>query len=98
MLFLHEKLNLWSIAGTALILGYMMMLGLIKVIESGKHADNNIEEDLENGDTEKGVLLEPHKTTIDGYGATATNTAPKVAWHRQDSTSLDWHRQGSNSF
>lgn len=34
ILFLHEQLNLWSLAGTALILGYMMVVGVIKIMES----------------------------------------------------------------
>ena len=66
VLFLHETLDLWSIAGTALILGYMMILGIIKVIESSKHLDTDIEESID----EEGVLLEPQKLK-NGYGATA---------------------------
>lgn len=65
ILFLHETLNLWSLGGTALILGYMMIVGIIKVMESGKHKDVDVGKDEETG-----VLLEPHKSTINGYGAT----------------------------
>ena len=84
LLFLHESLNLWSITGTALILGYMMIVGIIKVVESGKHADADVEEGID----EKGLLLEEsHKN---GYGAiTKTEETTSVAV-------LQW--QGSNSF
>lgn len=64
ILFLHETLNLWSLAGTALILGYMMIVGIIKVIESGKHTEFVVEKD------EEGLLLESHTTDTGGYGAT----------------------------
>lgn len=33
---LHEALNTWSLGGTALILGYMVVVGIVKMIESGK--------------------------------------------------------------
>jgi len=64
ILFLHEALNFWSLAGTGLILGYMMIVGIIKVMESGKHAY------IEEGVDEEGVLLEPRKSET-SYGATA---------------------------
>ena len=32
--FLHEALNFWSLGGTGLILGYMVIVGIVKVIES----------------------------------------------------------------
>jgi len=34
LLFLHEALNLWSLAGTGLIMGYMLVVGAIKMINS----------------------------------------------------------------
>lgn len=33
--FLHEPLEMWSLAGTGLILGYMLVVAAIKMIESG---------------------------------------------------------------
>lgn len=67
ILFLHESINMWSLAGTALILGYMMIVGIIKAIESGKKAD------IEEGRGEaEGLLLEPHKSSTNDYGAAAT--------------------------
>jgi len=38
LLFLHEALNLWSLAGTGLIMGYMLVVGAIKMINSGSSA------------------------------------------------------------
>lgn len=34
--FLHEAINLWSLGGTGLILGYMLIVGIVKMIESSK--------------------------------------------------------------
>lgn len=65
LLFLHEKLNLWSLGGTSLILGYMMIIGVIKSIENRKHEKIQDKDAVE----EEGLLLEP-ETTKD-YGATA---------------------------
>mmetsp|Transcript_12639 Transcript_12639/g.26723 ORF Transcript_12639/g.26723 Transcript_12639/m.26723 type:complete len:353 (+) Transcript_12639:278-1336(+) len=65
LLFLHEQLNLWSLGGTSLILGYMMIIGVIKSIESRKHEKIQDKDAVE----EEGLLLEP-ETTKD-YGATA---------------------------
>ena len=81
ILFLHEALNLWSLAGTGLILGYMMIVGIIKVMESGKQQYDVIDE--EGGDVdEEGVLLEPpsHESKT-GYGATSTD----LQWQRSNS-------------
>eukprot|EP00586_Coscinodiscus_wailesii_P017615 CAMPEP_0172500450 /NCGR_PEP_ID=MMETSP1066-20121228/138471_1 /TAXON_ID=671091 /ORGANISM="Coscinodiscus wailesii, Strain CCMP2513" /LENGTH=366 /DNA_ID=CAMNT_0013274687 /DNA_START=70 /DNA_END=1170 /DNA_ORIENTATION=+ len=36
ILFLHEALNMWSIGGTCLIIGYMLIMALVKMINSGK--------------------------------------------------------------
>lgn len=33
-LFLHESINMWSLSGTVLILGYMIIIGIIKLVES----------------------------------------------------------------
>ena len=67
IMFLHEELNLWSLAGTTLILGYMMIVGIIKVIESDKY----IAEIEEHIDEEEGLLLEPSKSE-NGYGSINT--------------------------
>ena len=49
-----------------------MIVGIIKVVESGKHADADIEEGID----EKGLLLEEsHKN---GYGATTEETSVAV--------------------
>ena len=34
LMFLHEALNMWSLSGTGLILGYMLIVGAIKMLES----------------------------------------------------------------
>lgn len=34
LLFLHEPLNMWSLGGTGLILGYMLIVGLFKMLEA----------------------------------------------------------------
>lgn len=65
ILFLHEEIDIWSLSGTALILGFMMVVGVIKLIESGKSAAV-IDSD---SDEEKGLLLEPSRED-EGYGAT----------------------------
>lgn len=58
ILFLHEELNVWSVGGTCLILGYMMIVGIIKMVESDKQSSKK-QETLK--DEEEGILLEPHK-------------------------------------
>lgn len=83
ILLLHETLNPWSLAGTALILGYMMIVGVIKVVESRKNADADAEDaDIEKGVDEKSLLLERKKSPKPKRYSTATV--------------LQW--QGSNSF
>jgi len=83
ILFLHESLNIWSLAGTALILGYMMVVGIIKVIESRKHADvDTVKEEGMEVD-EEDLLLMPSKQK-NGYGSTPTQ--PILQW--QGSLSL----------
>jgi len=75
VLFLHEALSLWSLAGTSLILGYMLIVGVIKMVESNR-AYALIEE---AGDEEKGILLseETHPNggsqKRNGYGAVSTS-------------------------
>lgn len=34
IMFLHEAINAWSIGGTGLILGYMLLVGVIKMLEA----------------------------------------------------------------
>lgn len=65
ILFLHEELNLWSLAGTALILGYMVIVGIIKMTESNKMLTKSEQED-------KGLLMEG----IDEYGAVSSEQEP----------------------
>ena len=36
LMFLHEILNGWSLAGTGLIMGYMLVVGVLKMIPSGE--------------------------------------------------------------
>jgi hypothetical protein len=55
----------WSLSGTALILGFMMVVGVIKLIESEKNTS------IIDTDEEKGLLLEPSKEN-EGYGAAIT--------------------------
>lgn len=38
LMFLHEKVDLWSLGGTGLIIGYMLILAVIKMIESHRKA------------------------------------------------------------
>ena len=66
VLFLHEEINVWSLSGTALILGFMMIVGVMKLIES----DKNATKDEEIGIDEEGLLLEPSNAGDSGYGAT----------------------------
>jgi len=61
---------MWSISGTALILGFMVIVGVIKIMESEKL---NTTKDNEIGVDEEGLLLESSKTDESaGYGATTT--------------------------
>lgn len=73
----------------------MMLVGILKVIESGKHED--IEE--EEGIDEEGLLLESHKSK-NGYGATATRVgapkSPRPDRYHGPIAVLKW--QGRNSF
>ena len=73
VLFLHEGISLLSLAGTSLILGYMLIVGVIKMIESNK-AFTAMEETM---DEEEGILLEEQngKATKkkNGYGAVSTS-------------------------
>ena len=65
VLFLHEGLSLWSLAGTSLILGYMLVVGIIKMIESNK-AYAAMEGDR---DEEKGILLEETHAQNGNHGS-----------------------------
>lgn len=44
--FLHEALNGWSLGGTGLILGYMLVVGVLKMFESIRVADTQKEEQM----------------------------------------------------
>lgn len=62
---------MWSISGTALILGFMVIVGVIKIMESEKL--NTTKDDEIMCIDEEGLLLEPSKTDESaGYGATTT--------------------------
>jgi drug/metabolite transporter (DMT)-like permease len=55
LLFLHEALNAWSLGGTTLILGYMLVVGFIKMTQSNHGGPSEEEtallpEDLERQD------------------------------------------------
>uniref|UniRef100_A0A7S3L0E2 EamA domain-containing protein n=1 Tax=Amphora coffeiformis TaxID=265554 RepID=A0A7S3L0E2_9STRA len=52
MLFLHEAINLWSLAGTVLILGFMVVVGILKM----QQADESIHETIA-GEPEELALL-----------------------------------------
>jgi drug/metabolite transporter (DMT)-like permease len=41
LMFLHEGINGWSLAGTGLILGFMMIVGISKVAESNSDSDKD---------------------------------------------------------
>jgi len=70
-LFLHESINMWSLSGTVLILGYMITIGILKLVESDSgYRDKQI--DVEEGIDDEGVLLEPKP--ID-YGSTSQTAA-----------------------
>mmetsp|Transcript_17653 Transcript_17653/g.36902 ORF Transcript_17653/g.36902 Transcript_17653/m.36902 type:complete len:401 (-) Transcript_17653:64-1266(-) len=95
ILFLHETLNLWSLSGTALILGYMMIVGIIKVIENGKHDYVDIDDgdvDTET-DMEEGVIVVDEKSRL--LGPQQKKSSPKPLRYTA-ATVLQW--QGSNSF
>ncbi len=64
ILFLHEEIDIWSLSGTALILGFMMVVGVIKLIES--ESADVIDTD---SDEEEGILLAPSRED-EGDGAT----------------------------
>lgn len=49
ILFLHETINVWSASGTSLILGFMIIVGVLKVAEHKKHPE--LEGELEPGET-----------------------------------------------
>ena len=74
VLFLHEGISLWSLGGTSLILGYMLIVGVIKMIENNKaYAASE-----EARDEEEGILLEEQTGKDDGkkkngYGAVSTS-------------------------
>lgn len=63
---------MWSIYGTSLILGFMVIVGVIKIMESEKL--NTTKDDEIMCVDEDGLLLEPSKTDESaGYGATTTS-------------------------
>ena len=82
VLFLHEALSLWSLAGTSLILGYMLIVGIIKMIESNK-AYAALEEAR---DEEKGILLEETHPAQNGNGG-GTGSSKKQNGYGAVSTS-----------
>jgi len=59
---------MWSLAGTALILGYMMIVGVIKMVESNQMIEAR---EAEEQNEEEGILLEnAHEANgKGGYGA-----------------------------
>ena len=38
IMFFHEAINAWSLGGTSLILGYMLLMGAIKMVEANTEA------------------------------------------------------------
>jgi hypothetical protein len=50
--FLHEEINAWSVAGTVLILGFMLIVGRIKMVQaSGERHE------IVAGESEEAALL-----------------------------------------
>mmetsp|Transcript_30633 Transcript_30633/g.47008 ORF Transcript_30633/g.47008 Transcript_30633/m.47008 type:complete len:379 (-) Transcript_30633:32-1168(-) len=45
IMFLHEALDLWSLGGTALIIGYMIILAFIKMFISNNDVNGKLEEE-----------------------------------------------------
>mmetsp|Transcript_23420 Transcript_23420/g.41086 ORF Transcript_23420/g.41086 Transcript_23420/m.41086 type:complete len:405 (+) Transcript_23420:119-1333(+) len=67
ILFLHEPLNPWSLGGTALILGFMIIVGVIKVAEHNKHPELHEEIDPEETIVEEGGRISfVGRASIDG--------------------------------
>ena len=77
ILFLHEQLNLWSLAGTALILGYMMVVGVIKIMES--EAGVKPTGDIEEGEGEGKGIISLHQAPKSDYGSTSETTPTHIA-------------------
>lgn len=78
ILFLHEQLNLWSLAGTALILGYMMVVGVIKIMES--EAGMKPTGDIEEGEGAEGEgIISLHQAPKSDYGSTSETTPTPTA-------------------
>lgn len=57
LLFLHEAITAWSIAGTGLIIGFMIFVGYIKMKEMDKIYDEAMEEALSVGASETSAML-----------------------------------------
>eukprot|EP00523_Entomoneis_sp_CCMP467_P010974 CAMPEP_0168740672 /NCGR_PEP_ID=MMETSP0724-20121128/12109_1 /TAXON_ID=265536 /ORGANISM="Amphiprora sp., Strain CCMP467" /LENGTH=450 /DNA_ID=CAMNT_0008788133 /DNA_START=239 /DNA_END=1591 /DNA_ORIENTATION=- len=61
MAFLHEPINGWSIAGTVLILGFMMIVGIAKM----NVADENIHETVAGEPEELALLFSAERDVFD---------------------------------
>jgi drug/metabolite transporter (DMT)-like permease len=59
--FLHESINGWSLAGTGLILGFMIIVGISKMIEEKP------EPTTQSSPEEQGLLLAPSDEKGDSY-------------------------------
>lgn len=73
--FLHEALNMWSLGGTGLILGYMLIVGVVKMMESGNTVAPAPR--LPVTSEERKTLLNKEKNDIEnqqkqGYSSTTT--------------------------
>lgn len=59
--FLHEPLEMWSLAGTCLIMGYMLIVAVIKMMESS----GMLFAKSKTNDEEVGLLMEEPKSDYD---------------------------------
>ena len=62
ILFLHEGINLWSVSGTVLILGFMSFVGIIKM----KQADERIHETVAGEPEEAALLFSSERDVLHG--------------------------------
>lgn len=54
--FLHEEINGWSLAGTGLILGFMLYVGYVKMVRTEQQAQQH-QTAVASGNSEESALL-----------------------------------------
>ena len=62
-MFLHESINLWSVAGTVLILGFMVIVGIAKM----QVADEKIHEVVAGEPEELALLFSAERDVKQDY-------------------------------